>query len=97
MHSLTSLGCCSGLATDTIYFYKVGDPNFGFSQEFAFLTGPPVGTTSQIQVLINADPVWPLWRSDMLQRYYRRSASLCTLYVCPGQPTPFMVLQSPCS
>lgn len=57
--SLTWRACCSGLATDTIYWYQVGDPNYGFSQTFAFLTGPPVGPTAQIEVLINADPVRP--------------------------------------
>ena len=57
---------CSGLATDTIYFYEVGDPNYGMSQEFAFMTGPPVGPTSQIEVLINTDPVSPLHSTSMV-------------------------------
>ena len=49
----------TGLNTDTKYYYTFGDSDFGFSQEFSFLTGPVVGPNSSILVIANADPVRP--------------------------------------
>ncbi|KAK9801333.1 hypothetical protein WJX73_005521 [Symbiochloris irregularis] len=46
----------SGLNPSTKYYYQVGDPSFGYSQEFVMLTGPKVGATSSILGLANADP-----------------------------------------
>ena len=46
-----------GLMTSTKYYYVYGDPSFGYSAEFSFMTGPVVGPNSSVLVLANADPV----------------------------------------
>ena len=53
----TNTGLMSGLAPNTSYYYIFGDPSFGFSQEYSFVTGPVIGPNSSVAVLVNADPV----------------------------------------
>ncbi|KAK9804531.1 hypothetical protein WJX73_005386 [Symbiochloris irregularis] len=45
----------TGLTTSTRYYYVFGDPSFGFSKEFTFLSAPKIGPNETVHFLAIAD------------------------------------------
>lgn len=45
----------SNLEPDTTYFYQVGDPDFGLSDVYSFITAPPPGPAYPLVLGVVAD------------------------------------------
>ena len=45
----------TSLSASTRYYYVVGDPTYGVSAEYSFVTAPPVGTNETVKIFAIAD------------------------------------------